>query len=381
MSAVTTSTNSSQIVPSSSQVAPSSSQVVPNSSLIVPHSNPSAVNSSQTATNSSQSQGAIIQNQTIEDDSDSEHPAAAGLPDSFEFLRRFGVLPDESESSYAARVEAELRALTQKVPGAEGIRIGGLRKKRAKETLSSAGWDSAINSWIELTRDSARISLLLALNPSQLDLVINYALKGKDWPDEVIAYAFFTARKRLKSNFATWKHRSLEHLEAYIRNLEQADDRFRAEKDQRRTQEYLEDKFNLDDFLNIFDFVKPILDVRRSSEKLQQWCLLIFCELGAYTKLHVNYTRMKNPPLKHAFNRENLLNRFDVCSDLPQWQGLRPARHDVKTLRKTPTGANKKRKRKDGITDHMNDPCAFIPKKLRTIQQDQADLDDLDEED
>ncbi|KAI1495253.1 hypothetical protein F5X96DRAFT_664888 [Biscogniauxia mediterranea] len=176
------------------------------------------------------------------------------VPDSYEFLKRFPVKDKETEVQYMQRVADELKKVSEQNPNAGNIGLQDLKKKRIKRQAADLAWDSAVEAFMNNARNFARVSFLLELNSLQLDILINYALRKKTWGDDLALYVFYTARRRLKSNFGTWKSRSLAKLISYIRAFMEEDvEDLQEESNISRIHRLLEKRYNPDDFVNIFD--------------------------------------------------------------------------------------------------------------------------------
>ncbi|KAI1743590.1 hypothetical protein F4680DRAFT_349871 [Xylaria scruposa] len=296
-----------------------------------------------------------------EEDDDSENET---LPRSFEFLRKFPAEQGETEDQYINRIEREFQRLRDKHPEFAHLTFNDLKPVRGPKGALDPTWGPNVEMLITNVRNSARVSLLIDLVGCNIDILLNYAMRGLNWPEELNAYAYFTARKRLKSNMSTWKHRALKNLKSYVQGLmdQDVEGDFAAEKELPRLQRYLERRFNVDDFIQIFDWVKPIVNMHNSSEKLRTWCLILFTELGAYAKRNIDWENSAVSQRTDPFNKENYLNRFDVLAEIPQLQEFRPERSDVKIMRTTKIPTHKTKARKEGVTDHLHDPHVFIPR-------------------
>ncbi|KAI2639359.1 hypothetical protein GGS21DRAFT_488296 [Xylaria nigripes] len=292
----------------------------------------------------------------------------ATLPKAFEFLQSLSTQDDETEDEYLMRVQSELRNLSGKGSATRKLQMSDLPNQRSVNDKMGETWGPAIERLTSNVRDSVRVSLLLDLNSTSIDALLAFAMKDLDWPQDVRSYAFYMIRKRMKSNLSSWKHRALKSLKEYISALIDEDDEgdFANENELARLQRFLERRFNIDTFVHIFDWVKPVIDLHSSSDKLRTWCTILFAELGAYAKRHIDWQRDPESRETDPFNTANFLNRFDILADIPQLQNFKPNRSDVKIIQTVKKATPVKKQSKKGLTDHLNDPHVFIPQAKKS---------------
>ncbi|KAM6478513.1 hypothetical protein HDV62DRAFT_394078 [Trichoderma sp. SZMC 28011] len=177
---------------------------------------------------------------------------------------------------------------------------------------------------------SLRTLYLCDFGKTRLDL-------AKKWhfdhlPPSDKSYCYDKGHTKALNLFNSWKHKILKNFKAYIDALAARDRIFRNEYELRRCRQALGHAFSLDDFANVFNFVKSWIDLERSKPEVKQWCKVIWVDLGGAIKMQWNTEKgIKSQGQKQSansnkvkYNKESIGQRFALYSRPDKYDHLRP---------------------------------------------------------
>ncbi|KAI1350744.1 hypothetical protein F5Y01DRAFT_284759 [Xylaria sp. FL0043] len=289
------------------------------------------------------------------------------------------IAPEDGEDAidFTARTESFLKSCTV---DKQKLSLEDAKGKRTHKRKKAADVDSVAFEYAQRVQMSGRIAFGLWLSTQVIPHVVKSVFFDYPGPEEEKLGAMKEAKARLHGNYATWKCRVLRNLKDHVvRVMGDAESRNYARTEDITTlTSFFAGRFNADDFLEIFEPWKRVVDIRSSERSVFRWCRALYSDLCARIKLYLDWKAkaLNRRPAEYVWDWEGISNRFSkiACSDIYAQQ--RPSKKDIKffmSTKKQKTASKNDRAIVD--VDPNNDPHVCFQISDDEVDPDESTLD------
>ncbi|CAG9996615.1 unnamed protein product [Clonostachys byssicola] len=236
--------------------------------------------------------------------------------------------------------------------------------KKRKYVKSDDKFTDAVKEKLDKFLLGSRRVMLIDLNKSRLRLLQDFYFK--DLSGEEKDFAISESHRRFFDNVNTWKSRIITAMENWIRVEIENSKPFKITGSIQYAQSILADKFEIDSYLNVFQFAKGHINLRGKDDdtkKVIRWCKIIFVDLGACMKMYLNkeYGIKRSDPSDNLdYTKKLIMERFDNYGTAKEYDKFRPSIGQVSVFNRVKS-SEKKRQKVSSTTDSGVVTQLYIP--------------------
>ncbi|KAI1828552.1 hypothetical protein F4861DRAFT_534974 [Xylaria intraflava] len=268
---------------------------------------------------------------------------------------------DEDAIAFTARIE---KRLMSKSTNAQQLSLKEAKRPRGYQSKQLGG-DTL--EYLQRVHMSYRVAFGLYLNRDPILPIITKVFRDFPGGADVKENAEGIAYERLRNLCSSWKMKTIQHLEAHIKDMCDQDNVFRDCKDMSTLHNILKGKFNPDNWAEILEPWRKTVNVRASSQRVFRWSRSIYVDLGARLKLYLDWKAIKatERPVEAQWDKEAISHRFDTLTRAPGYQQMRPQKSDIVMVpRQAKRRARKQSNRVNEMIDTVTDPDIFIDTEI-----------------
>ncbi|KAK4232670.1 hypothetical protein C8A03DRAFT_39750, partial [Achaetomium macrosporum] len=194
--------------------------------------------------------------------------------------------------------------------------------------------DSYASTWKQFTEEmllSNRIVMVVYCQNVLFDKMFGYhlgVLKQRVAPKELdkgqTMHIYVDQRNKWRDNISTWRKRFLDNLRADIQSRMDSDSHFRQLRRELDLASYLGTKMNEAVFKQVFHWLAGYMTLDNAEPVVQGWINMVYSNMGAWTKLNIDYEADANGKRDAPYTREKLGDRLSDFGTAQRLAHIRP---------------------------------------------------------